>query len=175
DELVELAQAALASPKTASARNGLRFDLATLLLEEPPNVDAAISTLTSLLADNPDDSAAKTLLSEVLEREGRNDELIEILTGLLAAVPRAERPEAHVALAFRLGGALERAGRGPDAARVYERLAKGPGMNRDDLRKVVGRLEALRSEALADRLEQLAELETGPPGASCARPLRGLR
>jgi golgin subfamily B member 1 len=175
DRLVELAETALSSAKATPERNLLRLDLATLLLDQPPKVDAAVTTLRKLLEDDPGNVAASTLLSSALESEGRHEELVSVLSAMLSSIPAAEDPEANVSLSMRLARALEGASRTSDAKVLYARLSKESATTIDDLRSVAARLDALGSDALPDCLERLARLETGPEAAASARRLVDLR
>jgi tetratricopeptide (TPR) repeat protein len=114
-----LLEAAIPHLKNGPDRNRLRVELATTLLDDPARHGDAVALLTSALKENPDNGEAADRLADALERLGRFDELAVVLEGRLPAGP----PDAaSVAMSWRLGNALERAGRRKEALARYESI-----------------------------------------------------
>jgi len=83
--------------------------------------DDAATQLKEILDDDPSQANAAILLGSILERNGREDELIELLSRQLEAARDREDAEAIVSLSKRLGALLET--RAPDEAKdVYRRM-----------------------------------------------------
>jgi Flp pilus assembly protein TadD len=139
-----------------ASRARLRLTLANILADH--RVDAAIAHLSSAVDENPFDAEAADLLSSMLEREGRFDEQATLLASRIC------EPSQEMDAAWQLGQALERAGRRDDAARLYASLLDGQPTDREIVRTLVSRLEALGSDRLADGLELLVRLD---PSAAC--------
>jgi tetratricopeptide (TPR) repeat protein len=171
DRLVDLAETVLWSTRSSAVEKQLRLDLARALLESPGKVELAIATFREILEDDPNDAAARDALVDVLEREGRHEELAGVLLAGLDLVDPAGRR----VTAMRLGRALERASRSAEATLVYVRLAEDGDVSVKDLRVVAARLEALGSEHLPDCLEQLCRRETGASAVALAHRLVELR
>ena len=112
-----LLETAIPAPEGRPDRNRLRVELATTLLDDPSRHGDAVALLSSALKENPDNGEAANRLADALERLGRFDELAVVLEGRLPAGP----PDAaSVAMSWRLGNALERAGRRKEALARYE-------------------------------------------------------
>lgn len=62
-----------------AARNRLRLERARILLADPARADEAVAALRGVLDEDPDDTAATTLLADVYERAGRAEDLAELL------------------------------------------------------------------------------------------------
>jgi tetratricopeptide (TPR) repeat protein len=162
-----LLEAAIPNLKEGQDRNRLRVELATTLLEDPGRQGDAVALLSRALKADPANGEAANRLAEVLERLERWEELIAVLEDRL----RAASPEEIATIAWRLGNALERAGRTREALPLYESLLDRPapeldhavnGMPAADrashpswLNRLVQRLEALGSDRLADGLEKM--------------------
>ena len=162
----KLLEAAIPGLKDGAERNRLRVELATTLLDDPSRHGDAVELLSSALEDDPDDGEAANRLADALERLERFDELVAVLEGRL----RSRSPEAvTTATTWRLGHALERAGRAKEALPLYESLLDAPAEEAERLagraerctaapswlRMLVERLEALGSARLADGLEKI--------------------
>ncbi|MFQ5458635.1 MAG: hypothetical protein ACE5FC_09335, partial [Myxococcota bacterium] len=109
-------------------RRGLRLRLAALLGEHPSEVSVAIDHLYAVLEEDPseDEAArARVLLRVLLEREGRDEEIFDLLTESLADAPEEARTSIFAALGEI---AEERLWRAPEAAKAYEAwLEREPG------------------------------------------------
>jgi tetratricopeptide (TPR) repeat protein len=171
DGLARLVAETLPLLPEVGPRNQLRIALARLRLGEDGGDGAAAESLRDVLLEEPAQADALTLLAGYYERIGAEDDLVDLLGQSFDAAMAAGDPEAVVAMAVRLGGALE----GRDAARaagIYER-ALGVAPRRGELLR---RLLALRpaGEATAEdaaRLEALLEVETGDEAARLAHEL----
>ncbi len=164
----KLLEAAIPALKDGAERNRLRVELATTLLDDPSRHGDAVELLSSALADDPENDEAANRLADALERLERFDELVVVLQGRLRSEPSVA---VRTATTWRLGHALERAGRAGEALPLYESLLDAPaaelerGADRGaadrDLAApswvglLVERLEALGSDRLADGLEKL--------------------
>jgi tetratricopeptide (TPR) repeat protein len=154
DKLVSSLGAAIAAVHVKPARSQLRVVLGRLLLEEPARTDAAVMALQSALVDDPVSRDAADILSDVLEREGRFDELVGALEGSLRALsPEQEAAEFSMAM-WRLGRALEQSGRRGEAQKLYESLLDREPVDGKLLSALAARLEELASARLADCLER---------------------
>jgi tetratricopeptide (TPR) repeat protein len=87
-------------------RNRLRMERARILLGDRSRADDAAATLRDVLDEDPDDGAAATALADLFDREGRGDDLAELLHRQFDTA-RDRRDLATVkALASRLVGLL---------------------------------------------------------------------
>jgi tetratricopeptide (TPR) repeat protein len=171
ERLVVLAESVLWSKRSSEVHRQVRLDLSRALLENPAKVDRAIVTLKGILEEEPNDVVARDALADALEREGRHEELVEVLTAGLGLVDPARRRTASM----RLGRALERASRTAEAAVVYVRLANDDAASVEELRVIATRLHALGSEHLPDCLERLLRRESGTSAVELSRRLLELR
>ncbi len=150
---VTLLESTIPNLNRGADRSRLRAELARILLETPAQTDAALAVLSSALDDDPTDRAAADLVADILEREGRFDELVVALERRLRQTPSEVDAAALTDLTWRLGRALEGAGRAKDARPIYEsivdRVTEGARLS-----ELANRLEALGSERLGDCLER---------------------
>jgi lipopolysaccharide biosynthesis regulator YciM len=169
-----LLEAAIPRMKEGTERNRLRLELATTLLDDPARQGDAVALLSSALKDDPADVEAADRLADALERLERWDELAGVLETRLRGGPPEE---ASPAMRWRLGSALERAGRPKKALPLYESILDRPAARAAStppafLGALVERLEALGSERLADGLETML---AASPDAALAQRLLDLR
>ncbi len=168
-----LLEAAIPHLQAGAERNRLRIELATTLLEDPARQGDAVTLLSSALKDDPADVEAADRLADALERLERFDELAAVLETRL----RTRAPEGGgAAMKWRMGSALERAGRTKEALSIYEEILDQPADRSSPapawLATLVGRLDALGSDRLADGLETML---AGAPDAALAQRLLDLR
>lgn len=122
--------------------------------------DDAATQLKEILDDDPSQANAAILLGSILERNGREDELVELLSRQLEAARDREDTESIVSLSKRLGALLEAAA--PDEAKdVYRRMLEV----RDD-RAVLEALARLAEQSgdareTAETLERLLAVTSG--------------
>jgi tetratricopeptide (TPR) repeat protein len=180
-KLASLLETAIPKASPGPARSRLRVLRARALLGQTTqpagvSVEAAIAELSNALAEDPAGLDAIDLLSDVLEREGRSEELVAVLESRLhslsgfdpvQAKPTGGSPEgsAHeiVEAAWRLGRALERVGRSRDALPVYEFVLDLPATHREIVSSLVGRLQELGSQRAADCLERWIAMDADAP------------
>src|SRR5581483_2508393 len=118
---------------------------------EPPRNAAAIAALDGSLADDPNDQEALQVLSDALEREGRFEELASVLERCVSALAwEGTGTPAVRTLEWRLGQALEKAGRSSEARDLYESILDRGPVDRELVSQLAARLDALGSERLAD-------------------------
>jgi Flp pilus assembly protein TadD len=167
DRLVASLTSVAGASTDKASRGRLRVSLARLLLQQPAQDGAAIEALEGALTDDPNDRDAIALLSDALEREGRFDELATILERCLQSLGWERQTPALAAAEWRLGQALEKAGRGADALQVYEPILERDSLDGQMLSALVARLDALGSDRLADALERLMSVDpNAAPGAA---------
>src|SRR5690606_3844254 len=78
ERLVELIEQIAPALEDATERLNLRLEQAEVLLSELRRTDEAILVLRDVVREAPGHAAAVARLAELLEREGRKDELIEL-------------------------------------------------------------------------------------------------
>ena len=102
--------------------------LAKALLEDPARTADAIGVLEAVLAEAPDDGDAAELLSAVLEREGRLEQLAKLLEQRLQRLSLPNDSARFAELSLTLGGVLERTGKsGRSTCRCTKRFSiRGP-------------------------------------------------
>jgi hypothetical protein len=173
DRLVDLAETMLWSTRSSAAQKQLRLDLARALLESPAKVDLAVATLKGILEDEPNHAEARDALADVLEREGRHEELVGVLSAGLGLLNPAGRRVASM----RLGRAEEV--RTAEAASVYVRLAEDGDASVEELSssrlvstystapsfsEQLVRREKVRAHPLSHRLVELRVAKHDRPG-----------
>jgi tetratricopeptide (TPR) repeat protein len=165
DRLASSLTSVISATKERADRGRLRVGLARLLLEEPPRNAAAIGALEEALADDPNDQETLEVLSDALEREGRFDELASVLERCVSALAWEAHAPPVRAVEWRLGHALEKAGRSSEARDLYEGILDREPTDRDLVSRLAARLDALGSERLADCLERWIAIDpTAAPG-----------
>lgn len=174
DKLVASLEGAIKNVAAGFDRSQLRVCMARLLLEEPVRSDAAIAVLQSALDDDPAGRDAAEMLSDVLEREGRFDELVGALERSMHALSPEREAEKFSSAMWRLGRALEQAGRRDESRRLYESVLDREPVDGGLLSALAVRLEELGSERLADCLERCMAADPGA-AANLAPRLVALR
>ncbi len=123
--------------------------------------DDAATQLKEILDDDPSQANAAILLGSILERNGREEELIELLSRQLEAARDREDAASIVSLSKRLGALLET--RAPDEAKdVYRRMLEVRGDDRGVL-EALARLSEQSGDAQehAEILERLLSVTDG--------------
>ncbi len=176
DELVVLIEQTLPLIDNASERSRLRLEQAAVFLEKPENEERAVALLREVLEDDPAQIDAAMLLSGILERRGRRDELVQLLERQLDAAKDRADVSSVVSLTMRLGALLEERDRAADALDVYRAALEWDGSSKTALQAVV-RLSEAKGDAfeIADALEKLLQVETGESAAAMAMRLFSLR
>src|SRR5262249_34583773 len=104
-KLVELIEETVPLVDELTERAGMRLEVASIVLEDDPERGAAL--LRDVLDEDPSQATAALLLSEILEKAGRSDELATLLASQLdSAKDRADTPTI-VSLSIRLAALLE--------------------------------------------------------------------
>jgi tetratricopeptide (TPR) repeat protein len=176
DQLILLIAETLPLIESPAERGRLRLEQATALLERPETQDEAARLLREVLEDDPAEVGAAMLLSGILERGGRTDELVALLEHQLdAAKDRADVPSI-VSFAMRLGTLLEERNRGQEAFDVYRAALDWDPKSKPPL-YAVARLAESRGDPfeIAESLEKLVAVETGEAAEAVAMRLFTLR
>jgi tetratricopeptide (TPR) repeat protein len=150
-EDAKLVERAIDNMDVGPARAGVRVVLARMLAEQKGNTEAAIAELTTALDESPTDDEAERMLADLLERDGRFDEVATLLERRFFGLGRDA--DGDLDAAWRVARALERAGRNKDAALLFEFILDNQPSDGETLRLLAERLEAVESERFADGLE----------------------
>jgi tetratricopeptide (TPR) repeat protein len=159
-----------------SERSALRLAQIAALNTDPARSDEVIKLLKDILDDDPAEREAARMLSELLEREGRGDELVDLLIREIDRAKDERNVEAIVALTLRLETLLEERDRAPEAL-DYCRAALDWAPEQSELLNVVVRLSeaAGDTQGLADALETLLKVTTGAEAVKQSQRLAKLR
>ena len=163
ERVAALAEATLKGLGAGADRSWMRVNLARLLLEDSARADDAATLLRAALDENPADREAADLLSDIFEVQGRFDELVTALERRLKKLGRGSDPtdqESRVDTTWRLGRALEGAGRIDDAIKRYESLLDREITDTALLPALSERLGALGSGRFGDSIEELLGRDT---------------
>lgn len=87
-------------------RNHLRMERARILLARPGGEEAAMEALRALLDEDPDDTAATTMLADLYERAGRGEDLAGLLFARFDSARERGDADATRLLGLRLSGLL---------------------------------------------------------------------
>jgi len=161
---------------SAAKRNRLRLELATALLAKAETDPQAVDLLQQVLEDDPTHVDAAMLLSGILEKAGRTDELATLLARQLDAAKDRGDAESIGSLSMRLGTLLEEGGRAAEALDVHRSALDWDPKSKTSLYAVV-RLSEVRGDPfeIADALEKLIGVETGEAAARAAMQLHTIR
>ncbi len=155
-------------------RARLRLERARLVLGE--DEARAIDLLQEVLEDDPAQAEAAKLLAGVLERQGRLDDLADLLRRQLDAARDREDARAVTDLSMKLGALLEKRGDEHGALDVYHRALDWDAQSREALRAVLRlSIQLDNSVDLGNALEKLLDVEDGEEAAHLAVELAGLR
>ncbi len=167
----QLLASAIPALSRGPQRNRLRIELAGMLLADPTRVEEALALLSSALEDDAHQPEAAAALADGLERLGRDEELAAVLERSLRDEAQREGglSAQAVQMAWRRARALDRAGRGRDAASAYEAVIDR--LPAEALGDVIDRLAALGSDRVADGLERMLAAGAGDPGSLAQRLL----
>jgi thioredoxin-like negative regulator of GroEL len=160
----------------AAERSALRIEQVNALLPQPARAGEVIVLLQDIIVDDPSQRDAARVLSELLEREGRQDELSALLTSEFDRAKDARDVPAIVQIALRLAGILEREGRPREALDVC-RSALDWDPSRKELLETVLRLAEASGDALliADALEGLLRTARGEAALALCLRLSAVR
>lgn len=155
-------------------RSRLRLRRVEIGLEKLGVGDEAATQLKEILDDDPSQANAAILLGSILERNGREDELVELLSSQLEAARDREDEGAIVSLSKRLGALLE--ARSPEGAKdVYRRMLDFKPDDRDVL-EALARLCAASGDTReqAEALERVLQSATDREAERLALEVGGL-
>lgn len=165
-ELSRLSERLIDLEDDLERRNGLRVDLARLLVQRLDDRSAAIDLLQAVLEDLPSQADAVVALSELYEEAGRNDELAELLDAQIAGARERGDQESELRFLVRLGSLYEGAlGEGSRAVERYEEVLERDPNHREALEALV-RLHGAEGNhaqgaAILERLVPLLPAEEG--------------
>ena len=175
DALLEVVEVLLPSVTEESERRELRRERARLLAAKPERATEVLGELRALLDEEPYDTHAVALLSELLEARGETSELTTLLERQLdAAKDRQDGPGVAV-LSLRLGTLTEPR----DRARARELYSMGLDWESAN-RPLLLAMKRLLSDGgdpadRADVMERLLETEQGDGAEVLALELAGIR
>ncbi len=160
---------------TMEGRTRLRLELATVLLQDEKRTDEAARVLRAVLTEDPSHLGATGLLSGILEREGKVDELTTLLETQLDAAKDRQDVDSIAAFSNRLAKLLERQERTAEALDVHRGTLEWAPKNLEALRAVVRLGESADAFERCEALERLLEVESGDDAEPHARQLIALR
>jgi tetratricopeptide (TPR) repeat protein len=174
--LVDLISRITPMIEDSTERSALRVEQVNALLTKPGKAGEVILLLQDILADDPSQRDAARVLSELLEREGRTEDLSALLTSEIDQAKDARDVPTVAQLSLRLAGILERKGRTAQALDVC-RSALEWDPTRQELLEAVLRLAEATGDALliSDALEGLLRVAHGESAATLGRRLSVLR
>jgi tetratricopeptide (TPR) repeat protein len=158
----------------AAERARLRLERARMAIDE--DQEKAVALLKEVIEDDPSASEAAAVLSDLLEKLGRREELADLVRRELdAAKDREDRPRI-VQLTLRLGALLEQQWDEQGALDAYHAALDWEPKSLDVLRQIV-RLSTTRDDSLAlgDALEGLLDVAEGDEAADLALRLAQIR
>ena len=157
----------------ASLRAELRLELADVLAQGSEPLDDAIAQLRDALLDDPGNAEALRRIESLLERAGRDEELLDLLeqqAGDAAAGSDATRENVLLLRAARL--CLERLDDTPRACDFYERLLGANPSNLEALRGLAAARKSLGEPMdYADALQRLGAFAQGPEAVAAGLEL----
>ncbi|MEP7050115.1 MAG: tetratricopeptide repeat protein [Pseudomonadota bacterium] len=175
-KLIQLISRITPAIEDGAERSALRVEQVNALLAKPGKAGEVILLLQDILADDPSQRDAARVLSDLLEREGRIEDLSALLTSEIDQARDARDVPTIVQLSLRLVGILERKGRAVQALDVCRSaLEWDPG--RIELLEAVLRLAEATGDSLviADALEGLLRVAQAETAATLGRRLSALR
>ncbi len=156
-------------------RSRLRLERVRILNDEPRMGDDAVQTLREIVDEDPSQIEAAMMLANVLEREGREDDLAELLGKQLDAAKDRGDATSVASLALRLGKLLEKRSR-VEARNVYYAGLEWDASSRDLLGALRELLEVDGDPSdRADVSERLLALTTGSEAERLALDLASMR
>ncbi|AKF05991.1 Membrane protein in colicin uptake-like protein [Sandaracinus amylolyticus] len=155
-----------------SARNELRMAHAAFLLDIVSAEQDGVDVLRAVLDEDPDHLGAAQRLADLFERDGRHEELAELLQRQLDRARDRSDTVAIAALALRMGGLLESAGRREDARDLYRQGLEWAPEDAPLLRAMLTlHGEGDDSHDRAALMERLLAVSTGESAATLALEL----
>ncbi|HVJ15439.1 MAG TPA: tetratricopeptide repeat protein, partial [Polyangiaceae bacterium] len=172
---VQLIQQTVPIVESASERNALRLEQARVQIEQGGGA-GAIDALKEILLEEPGQSEAAGLLLDLLEREGREDELSELIARELDMAKDRSDGATIAVLSLKLITLHEKKRRLDDALDVCRAALEWAKEERPLLEAQVRLTEAAGDPMqAADALEALLRIERGKAAAKLGRKLAALR
>ncbi len=175
-DLVELLRKLVDRAESKDDRVKLRLDLAKLEETLGERTQAA-DTYRDLLGEEPDHNEAVLALSELLEKDGRDEELADLMSAQIARAKERGDTAAELSLEVRLGQMFETRLKDPDRAlQAFESVLSREPKHEGAL-SAVARLNEERGDlAGAERaLAALVDLASGQAGVDLALRLADTR
>jgi golgin subfamily B member 1 len=175
DLWVELIQQTVPIVESPSERNALRLEQAKVEIERG-GANQAIEALKEILLEEPGQTEAARLLLDLLEREGREDELSELISRELDMAKDRGDGATIAVLSLKLISLHEKHHRVDEALDVCRAALEWAKDERPLLEGLV-RLSEIAGDPmqLADAMEGLLRVERGATAASLGRRLSALR
>lgn len=175
-KLVRLLEDTAPLVKNSEERSLLRLEQAELLLDKLDHKHEAMVLLREIVRADPRQRRAHARLFELLDAEGREDELIELFDLEIDAQREQGDVEAASALALRLIAWLERHGRSAEALLACRSALKHDPGRRELLEVLLRLADASADPALAgDALESLLQGDCGSATPPLCRRLLNIR
>ncbi len=160
----------------SAERSALRVEQVNALLLKPGRVGEVILLLQDILADDPSQRDVARKLAELLEREGRLEDLSALLLSEIDQAKDGRDASAVVALSLRLVVILERKGRIEQAFEVCRGALEWDPARLQLLETALRLAEASGDPAsISDALEGLLRVSHGEAAAVLGRRLAELR
>ncbi len=176
ERLVKLVSRITPLVDDAAERSALRIEQVNALLPQPARAAEVIGLLQDIIADDPAQRDAARVLSELLAREGRSDELSALLTSEIDRAKDARDVPQVVQLSLRLAGILQNEGRVADALDVCRSALEWEPSQQELLQTVLTLAEATGDAVLiSDALEGLLRTSHGEAAAALGRRLSTMR
>jgi tetratricopeptide (TPR) repeat protein len=159
---------------SAAERAELRLERARMVMVDDEL--RAITLLEEIVEDDPTAIPAARLLTDLLEKHGRKEQLITVLGRRIDVAKDRQDVPVIVALSLRLGALMEQEWDEGGALDLYHAALDWDGKNRELLRAIV-RIGMAREDsvALGSALDQLLLVEQGEPAAELALRLARIR
>ena len=161
-QLVEVIGRTVGSVTDQADRSRLRLEQARLLIDSGDR-DGAAQELRALIAEDTAQTEATIMLVDILEKQGKHDELVQMLRAQFDGALQADDTNACVRLLSRIAAVNEQLGRLPEALTALERALNFQGANRDVLERIVELSEHVgESDRAVAALQMLQDAETDP-------------
>ncbi|MFW6049946.1 MAG: tetratricopeptide repeat protein [Myxococcota bacterium] len=152
-------------------RNAVRMEKARYLLGIEERQFDAVDILKDVLAEEPEHAEAGSLLADLYEKSGYDEDLVELLDRQFDAARDGGDPAQVAEVALRLGALLEKVRR-EDAIDVYQRALEVASEERRLVEQLLSILTPDDDPRLRIRAtERLLSLESGERAAELARRL----
>ncbi|MCA9713494.1 MAG: tetratricopeptide repeat protein, partial [Myxococcales bacterium] len=174
EKLERLMDATLETISDPDERVHMRLDVVRGMLADEGREADAVKILRQALEDAPDNPRAQSMLAEVFERTGYDEELAQLLKRQLETAIDGGDDETVVSLTLRLGGLLGKSH--PEDARAIFRRSLEVVPTRREI--IVGMLDQLAEDAdteeRASIMERLLAIEEGDAAVKLALELAEL-